>query len=105
MNYILGKNPMCVCYVTGLGKASVKNPHHRQSEADDIEEPVPGLLVCGPSKLVQDDFTQWNIPVEAAPAKCYYDIVNSYTTNEPTIYTNSAAVFVAGYLDSLSYTN
>lgn len=105
MNYILGKNPMGVCYVTGFGKASVKNPHHRQSEADDIEEPVPGLLVCGPSKLIQDDFTQWNIPEEAAPAKCYYDIVNSYTTNEPTIYTNSAAVFVAGYLDSLSDTN
>lgn len=105
MNYILGKNPMGVCYVTGFGKVSVKNPHHRQSEADDIEEPVPGLLVCGPSKLVQDDFTQWNIPEEAAPAKCYHDIVNSYTTNEPTIYTNSAAVFVAGYLDSLSNTN
>ncbi|MBQ3161334.1 MAG: glycoside hydrolase family 9 protein [Oscillospiraceae bacterium] len=101
-NYILGMNPMGVCYVTGFGSNSVKNPHHRPSEADDVEEPVPGLLVCGPSKLVQDDFTQWNIPEEAAPAKCYYDIVHSYTTNEPTIYTNSAAVFVAGYLDSLS---
>ncbi|MBR4096855.1 MAG: glycoside hydrolase family 9 protein [Oscillospiraceae bacterium] len=105
MNYILGKNPMGICYVTGFGKVSVKNPHHRPSDADDIEEPVPGLLVCGPSKLIQDDFTQWNIPEEAAPAKCYYDIVNSYTTNEPTIYSNSAAVFVAGYLDSLSDTN
>lgn len=101
MNYILGKNPMGVCYITGFGKVSVMNPHHRQSEADDIEEPVPGLLVCGPSKLVQDNFTQWNIPEESAPAKCYYDIVHSYTTNEPTIYTNSAATFVTGYLDSL----
>ncbi len=102
MNYILGKNPMGICYITGFGSASVKNPHHRPSESDDIEEPVPGLLVCGPSKLVQDDFTQWNIPEEAAPAKCYYDIAHSFTTNEPTIYNNSAAVFVAGYLDTLS---
>ncbi|MBQ8175568.1 MAG: glycoside hydrolase family 9 protein [Oscillospiraceae bacterium] len=101
MNYILGKNPVGVCYITGFGRVSVMHPHHRQSEADDIEEPVPGLLVCGPSKLVQDNFTQWNIPEESAPAKCYYDVVHSYTTNEPTIYTNSAAVFVTGYLDSL----
>lgn len=102
MNYILGKNPMGICYVTGFGSNCVKQPHHRPSEADDVEEPVPGLLVCGPSKLTQDDFTQWNIPEEASPAKCYYDISYSYTTNEPTIYNNSAAVFVAGYLDSLS---
>ncbi len=102
MNYILGKNPMSICYITGFGKNSVMNPHHRQAEADDIEEPVPGLLVCGPSKLVQDDFLQWNVPDNVSPAKCYYDIVHSYTTNEPTIYNNSAAVFVVGYLDTLS---
>lgn len=102
INYILGKNPMGVCYVTGFGSVSVKNPHHRPSESDDIDDPVPGLLVCGPSKRVQDNFTQWNIPEEAAPAKCYYDIMQSYSTNEPTIYTNSAAIFVVGYLDSLS---
>ena len=102
MNYILGKNPMGICYITGFGKNTVMNPHHRQSEADDIEEPVPGLLVCGPSKLVQDDFLQWNVPDNASPAKCYYDNVHSYTTNEATIYTNSSAIFVAGYLDSLT---
>lgn len=105
VNYILGKNPMGMCYVTGFGSESVKHPHHRPSEADDIEEPVPGLLVCGPSKQSQDDFTQWNIPSEAPPAKCYYDISYSFSTNETTIYCNSAAVFVAGYLDSLTKNN
>lgn len=105
MNYILGKNPMSICYVTGFGSVSVQNPHHRPSESDDIEEPVPGLLVCGPSKLIQDNFTQWNIPEDAAPAKCYYDVSHSYTTNEPTIYNNSAATFVAGYLDTLNSIN
>lgn len=102
MNYILGKNPMGICYVTGFGSNSVKNPHHRPSEADDVEEPVPGLLVCGPNKQFQDDFTQWNIPSEAPPAKCYYDIMYSFCTNETTIYCTSAAAFVAGYLDSVS---
>lgn len=102
MNYILGKNPMGMCYVTGFGTISVKHPHHRPSEADDVEEPVPGLFVCGPSKLIQDDFTQWNVPAEAPPAKCYYDILYSYTTNEATIYNGSAAIFVAGFFDSLA---
>ena len=52
LNYILGKNPMDICYVTGFGSKSVMHPHHRPSEADETEEPVPGLLVCGPNKDV-----------------------------------------------------
>ena len=100
LGYILGKNPMGMCFVTGFGSSSVKRPHHRPSESDDVEEPVPGLLVCGPNNQMQDDFTQWNIPSEEPPAKCYYDIMYSFTTNEATIYCNSAAIFVAGYFDS-----
>lgn len=102
LNYILGKNPMGLCYVTGFGSERVMRPHHRPSEADYVEEPVPGLLVCGPNKqLDDDDFSSWNIPAETAPAKCYYDIVYSFATNESTIYCNSAAVFVVGFFDTL----
>ena len=102
LGYILGKNPMGMCFVTGMGSSGVKRPHHRPSESDDIEEPVPGLLVCGPNKQSQDKFTQWNIPSEASPAKCYYDIMYSFSTNEATIYCNSAAIFVAGFFDNYS---
>lgn len=102
LNYILGKNPMGISYITGFGSSRVMRPHHRPSEADDIEEPIPGLLVCGPNKqLEDDDFTQWNIPAEEAPAKCYYDIMYSFSTNESAIYCNSAAVFVTAFFDSL----
>lgn len=100
INYILGKNPMNICYVTGFGSKSVRHPHHRPSEADDVEEPVPGLLVCGPNSRAEDGFSQWNIPPDAPPAKCYYDILYSFATNESTIYCNSAAIFVMGYLES-----
>ncbi len=101
LGYVLGKNAMGMCFVTGFGTESVKRPHHRPSEADDVEEPVPGLLVCGPNKRSQDKFTKWNIPSEASPAKCYYDIVYSFSTNEATIYCNSAAVFTAAYFDTI----
>ncbi len=100
MSYITGKNPMGICYVTGFGSNSVKHPHHRPSEADDVEEPVPGLLVCGPNKRAEDGFSLWNIPSEAPPAKCYYDIYHSFCTNETTIYCNSAAIFAAGCLEA-----
>ena len=100
LGYVLGKNPMGICFVTGIGSDSVKRPHHRPSEADDVEDPVPGLLVCGPNKRSQDKFTRWNIPSEEAPAKCYYDIVYSFSTNEATIYCNSAAIFVTAYFDA-----
>lgn len=101
LNYILGKNPMGMCYVTGFGSNSASHPHHRLSEAAETEEPVPGLLVCGPNNHSQDDFTQWNIPPEAPPAKCYYDVVHSFSTNESAIYCNSAAIFVVGYFCGL----
>ena len=99
LGYILGKNPMGMCFVTGMGSSGVKRPHHRPSESDDVEEPVPGLLVCGPNKQSQDKFTQWNIPSEASPAKCYYDIMYSFSTNEATIFCNSAAIFVTGFFE------
>ncbi|MCM1330332.1 MAG: glycoside hydrolase family 9 protein [Ruminococcus sp.] len=102
LNCVLGKNPMDICYITGFGSDSVMHPHHRPSQADDVEEPIPGLLVCGPNKqLKDDDFSRWNIPAEEPPAKCYYDVMYSFSTNESTIYCNSAAVFVTAFFDSL----
>ncbi|MDE5578222.1 MAG: glycoside hydrolase family 9 protein [Oscillospiraceae bacterium] len=102
LNYILGKNPMDICYVTGFGSRSVMHPHHRISEMADVNEPVPGLLVCGPNNDANDSFTQWNIPADTPPAKSYYDILYSFSTNESAIYCNSAAVFVTGYLESVN---
>lgn len=99
LHYILGKNPAGVCFVTGFGSSPVMHPYHRPSEADEAEDPVPGLLVCGPNNHAHDDFTQWNIPMESPPAKCYYDISHSISTNESTIYCNSAAVFVTSFFN------
>ena len=33
LNYILGRNAVSYCYVTGYGSQTPENPHHRPSEA------------------------------------------------------------------------
>ncbi|MCF0244255.1 MAG: glycoside hydrolase family 9 protein [Bacteroidaceae bacterium] len=86
--YILGRNPLGYCYVTGFGQNSPMHPHHRISAADGIEEPIPGLLVGGPNASANEgkfyDFEQ--------PDKRYADNQGSYMTNEIAINWNSALV-------------
>jgi len=50
LDYLLGRNATGYSFVTGFGDKSPKHPHHRPSEADEVKEPVPGLLVGGPRK-------------------------------------------------------
>ncbi len=99
LNYILGKNPMGISYVTGFGKNHAKNPHHRMSVADNIDKPISGLIVGGPDMLRSDECVKWMIPSETPPAKCYVDSEYSFATNEPKLCCTAAAVFVAGYFD------
>lgn len=100
-NYVLGKNPMGISYVTGFGGRSVTQPHHRPSAFDDVEKPVPGLIVIGANSGRDDDYAKWNIPKNTPPAKCYCDTGFCYSTNETSINANSAALFLAAYYESL----
>lgn len=99
LNYILGRNALNQCYITGYGTKPVMHPHHRPSEADGIEAPVPGMLSGGPNSGRQDAVAENKIAEGTPPAKCYIDDVGSYSTNEIAIYWNSPAVFVAAYFD------
>lgn len=81
MDYVLGKNATGYCYVTGFGTKSSLYPHHRLSATDNIDEPIPGLLIGGPNPGKQDGCTY---PSEIAD-ECYVDIVESYASNEIAI--------------------
>lgn len=96
-DYLFGINPMDISYVTGLGDQSVLNPHHRPSAADGVAAPVPGLVSGGPCAGLYDDVAQEYLQNQP-PAKCFIDHVESYSTNEITVYWNSPAVFVGAYL-------
>lgn len=96
-DYLFGKNPMDLSYVTGLGNHYVMHPHHRPSETDGVEEPVPGLVSGGPNMGLQDEFSK-TLLAGSPPAKCFVDHYESYSTNEIDIYWNSPAVYVGAYL-------
>ena len=96
-HYLYGMNPMDLSYVTGYGQRAVMNPHHRPSEADGIIKPLPGLVSGGPCQGLYDPMAEEACQGQP-PAKCFIDHVDSYSTNEITIYWNSPAVFVSAYL-------
>ncbi len=90
LHYCLGANPMSISYVTGYGSLSPVNAHHRPSYA--LGESMPGMLVGGPDKALEDPYARAVLEGEA-PAKCYVDNHASYSTNEVTIYWNSPFIF------------
>lgn len=97
-HYLLGRNTLGYCYVTGFGAKPVMNPHHRPSVGDGIPEPVPGMVAGGPNSSIQDEAAA-SLLKGQPPAACFIDHKDSYSTNEMTIYWNSPAVFVAAFAD------
>lgn len=98
LDYMLGRNPLGVSYLTGFGENAIMNPHHRVSEADGIKEPVPGMLAGGPHSGFHDlnDCKQYGNVTYGTdyPAKNYVDHWCSYATNEIAINWNAAFVYV-----------
>lgn len=102
LDYVLGRNPLGLSYVTGFGQRSPRHPHHRPSEADGVEAPVPGFIVGGPNPGQQD---QKGCPVRypsALPALSYIDHGCSYAANEVAINWNAPLVYVAAALQALT---
>ena len=91
LDYILGCNPMDVCYVTGFGTNTVQNPHHRPSGA--LGSTMPGMLSGGPSEWLADEIAKNNLQGKP-PLQCFADIQGSYSTNEVAIYWNSPLVYL-----------
>lgn len=98
MDYLLGRNPLGYCYVTGMGTKSPVNPHHRLAATDDLPGPLPGFLVGGPNPAKQDGC---DYPSDF-PDESYVDVVESYASNEIAINWNATLLHLAVALDALS---
>ena len=94
-DYLLGRNATGYCFVTGFGSRSPMRPHHRQSVADGVTEPVPGFLAGGPNPFRQDQCTYAFVETETA----YTDDDCSYASNEIAINWNAPAVWLFGALE------
>ena len=91
LHYLLGRNPLDYCYVTGFGCKTVKDVHDRRSVADGIESPVPGYLCGGPNATARGDIAD-SLYKYKTPAMRYCDVSGSYTTNEIAINWNAALI-------------
>ncbi|NLR91360.1 glycoside hydrolase family 9 protein [Flammeovirga agarivorans] len=90
-DYILGRNALDLCFLTGFGKKYPMNPHHRLSSADGIKEPVPGFLIGGPQNNSNHDGCNYSSNL---PATKYIDEECSYSTNEIAINWNASFVYM-----------
>lgn len=101
LDYVLGRNGPGMSFVTGFGARTPMHPHHRPSEADGIEAPVPGMLVGGPNPG-QQDAKDCPAPYPSRlPALSYLDHMCSYASNEIAINWNAPLVYVAAAMESL----
>ena len=94
-DYLLGRNSLDYCFVTGFGSRSPRNIHDRRSESDNIEDPLPGYLVGGPNIDETTDCGKNNYPSSIYPARAYLDEMCSYSTNEIAINWNAPFIMLA----------
>ncbi len=97
LNYLLGKNPNGVCFVTGFGTVSPENPHHRPSISKGTA--MKGMLVGGVNSAKEDSAAKAYL-VGMPDAKCYIDHSESYSTNEITTYWNSPLIYLMALTDN-----
>lgn len=99
LHYLLGKNALGRSYITGHGERAFLYPHNRPTVADGIEAPMSGWVSGGPFKTPCDPAAKELLPKGTPPMKCHLDDWRSYSTNEITIYWNSAVIFLTAYLN------
>ncbi|HSQ42704.1 MAG TPA: glycoside hydrolase family 9 protein [Fibrobacteraceae bacterium] len=100
LDYLMGCNPLGMNFVTGQGSHSPRHPHHRISQADTIESPVPGFLVGGPNVDRQDAHRCPPYP-NLAPACSYQDLAPAFACNEIAINWNAPAAYLAAGLQAI----
>jgi endoglucanase len=102
MGYLLGRNPMGQCYVSGYGQKPLQWPHHRfwSHQVDKRFPPAPpGCLSGGPNSGLQDPYVQAAGLKGCVPQKCFIDHIEAWSANEITINWNAPLAWVAAFLD------
>ena len=103
LDYVLGRNPLGVSFVTGHGVRTPAHIHHRPSQADGIKEPVPGWLSGGPNPGQSDlKDCEGQRYASKLPALSWMDHDCSYASNEVAINWNAPLVYVSAAIQALT---
>ncbi|MBC7388726.1 MAG: glycoside hydrolase family 9 protein [Opitutaceae bacterium] len=106
LDYILGRNGTGYSFETGFGSKSARNPHQRLSEADGVEEPIPGFMVGGPNPGQEDKGSCAAKPYPSSlPALSYIDHKCSYASNEIAINWQAAFAYLINGVEILRIGN
>jgi endoglucanase len=92
LDFLLGKNPFNMSFVTAVGHSSVQNPVHIFGRS--VKKTLPGLLVGGPNNLAQDGIAPKNKGLMS-----YVDNERAYSVNEYAIDYNASLI---GLLEMLA---
>ena len=106
LDYLLGKNPLDMSFLTGFGTKSAMKPHHRPSTSDKVKDPVPGMIVGGPQPGGEDIGTEtWECKDYRTgfPATSYVDNNCSYASNEVAINWNAPFAYLAGAIEAINH--
>lgn len=101
-SYLLGRNPLGQCYVSGYGSKPLSWPHHR-FWAFQVNKrfPIapPGCLSGGPNSSLDDPYVQAAGLAGCAPQKCFVDHIEAWSVNEISINWNAPLAWLSAFLD------
>ena len=101
MDFILGRNPLDVSFVSGYGARPMQNPHHRfwaHSMDPSYPPPPPGVLSGGPNENTSQDDVAKTLEGKCSPQTCWADDIRAYSLNEVAINWNAPLVWVSAWL-------
>ncbi|MFL5730219.1 MAG: glycoside hydrolase family 9 protein [Cytophagaceae bacterium] len=98
LDYLFGRNGTGYSFVTGFGSKLPVHPHHRMSEADPVNAPIPGMIVGGANPGQEDGCSGYP---SGLAGKSYVDSFCSFATNEPAINYTAAGAYLTGAIEAL----
>lgn len=104
-DYVLGKNAVNYCFVTGYGSQPISHMHHKITFGNDIV--LPGYMVSGPVRFEVSVISHKNLADEGLskdtpPMKCFIDKWDYYRFTESDLFRLAGSSFIFGYLTNLN---
>jgi len=103
LDYLLGRNAVGRCHVSGYGARPLKNPHHRmwaRSADPKFPPPPPGALAGGPNSSLEDPYAK-AANLGCIGQSCYVDHSDAYSVNEVAINWNAELAWITAYLNGV----